>query len=311
MPEGIDSRLRMRLGGAVAALLIVLSLGVWAAGSGGTPAQPSAGPGSVPATTPPAGSLTGPPAEPTAMPTDPPTTPTGRGAAPDLPAAAPLPPIRPKPGARPPAAPPARAGAPGTGTPGTGAPPRRVPPPGAATGLRVTAVGASNVSLCWAAAARADGYSLYYRDATAEQAWTRMPYPINPTCYTAQHALTGHLYQFKIRGGNSAGEGPDSNVVQAIPSRPRPGTPTGLRAAAGAGSVRLCWTAAPGADGYSLYYRDATAKQAWTRMPYPINATCYTVQHALAGHLYQFKIRGGNAAGEGPDSNVAQATPHA
>lgn len=89
-----------------------------------------------------------------------------------------------------------------------------------------------------------------------------------------------------------------------------PGAPSGLTAAGGQGRVRLCWTASSGADAYTLYYRDTTAGQGWTRMPYPINSTCYTAEQLADGHAYEFRITGSNSTGESDSSNTAAATPH-
>jgi hypothetical protein len=181
-------------------------------------------------------------------------------------------------------------------------------PPGLPTDLAVWP-GDGQARLCWKPATGAIGYTLYYRDATAGQDWVRMPYPISETCYTSQLMVNNHTYEFKVRGGNLAGEGGFTNVVTATPIGPRPGVPTGLTAVPGNGQARLCWKPAPNADGYALFYRDVTAGQDWVRMPYPISATCYTSQLMLNSHAYEFKVCGGNLSGEGGFSNVVAVTP--
>ncbi|WP_051054502.1 fibronectin type III domain-containing protein [Frankia sp. QA3] len=193
--------------------------------------------------------------------------------------------------------------------------PSQVPPtasvPGAPSGL--TAAGGDGTALlCWTASPGADAYTLYYRDTTAGQGWNRMPYPINSTCYTAEQLTNGHAYEFRITGSNSTGESAPSPVAGATPvgPSPRPSQPTGLTATPGNGTARLCWTASPGADAYTLYYRDTTASQGWNRMPYPINSTCYTAEQLTNGHAYEFRITGSNSTGESDSSNTATATPH-
>jgi carbon monoxide dehydrogenase subunit G len=191
-------------------------------------------------------------------------------------------------------------------------PPPAPPPPPRLPGApkNLTAVpGNAQVRLCWKPAVGAGGYTLYYRDVSAGRDWVRMPYPISGTCYTSQLMVNNHTYQFKVRGGNLAGEGGFSNVVTVTPAGPKPGVPTDLTAVPGNAQARLCWKPAPNADGYSLLYRDVSAGQDWVRMPYPISGTCYTSQLMVNNHTYEFKVCGGNLNGEGAFSNVVAVTP--
>jgi hypothetical protein len=90
----------------------------------------------------------------------------------------------------------------------------------------------------------------------------------------------------------------------------RPAAPTNLTASPGSGKVTLCWTKASGAEAYVIYHRDVTTGEAWYRMPYPITQPCWTGDQFVNGHTYEFRVHGGNAAaGEGPASNLARATP--
>jgi hypothetical protein len=180
--------------------------------------------------------------------------------------------------------------------------------PGRPTGLTASP-GNAQAQLCWKPATGASGYTLYYHDISAGQDWVRMPYPISGTCYTSQLMVNNHTYEFKVRGGNPAGEGAFSNIAMATPVGPKPGAPTGLRAVPGNGQARLCWNPAPNADGYSLFYHDISAGQDWVRMPYPISGTCYTSQLMVNNHTYEFKVCGGNLSGEGSFSNVVAVTP--
>jgi hypothetical protein len=192
-----------------------------------------------------------------------------------------------------------------------------VPVPGPVTGLAATDVdaGGGTARLCWQRAQGADLYALDYRDVTSGTPdWTRMPYPIAGLCYTTKLLLTGHTYEFRIVGSNSGGVGPPSNIVTAALRLAPPGPVTALVATdVGPYSAHLCWRAAPGANAYSLDYRDVTSGTvAWTRMPYPItDGLCYTTKLLVTGDTYDFRVVGANSGGIGPPSNVVTVTTHA
>ncbi|WP_007518565.1 fibronectin type III domain-containing protein [Pseudofrankia saprophytica] len=176
-------------------------------------------------------------------------------------------------------------------------------PPGAVAGLTGSS-GNRTARLCWQPADGAAEYVLESRDVTAGEAWATMPYPIKERCYTVQQLLTGHAYEFRVLGSNSAGRGAPSNTVTVTAGPPLPGAVTGLTAVPGAATARLCWHSAAGADLYLFDHRDVTAGEAWATMPYPIKERCYTVQQLVAGHTYEFRIVGSNSAGKGAPSNT-------
>ncbi|MDT3441127.1 MULTISPECIES: fibronectin type III domain-containing protein [unclassified Pseudofrankia] len=180
-------------------------------------------------------------------------------------------------------------------------------PPGAVAGL-IGSSGTRTARLCWQPADGAAEYVLESRDVAVGETWTTMPYPIKELCYTVQQLLTGHAYEFRIIGSNSAGRGAPSNTVTVTAGPPLPGAVNGLAAVPGAATVELCWHAASGANLYLFDHRDVTAGEAWTTMPYPIKELCYTVQQLVAGHAYEFRIAGSNSAGRGAPSNTVTAS---
>ncbi len=194
--------------------------------------------------------------------------------------------------------------------------------------------GNATARLCWVASPGADAYTLFYRDVTAGQGWVRMPYAIQGTCYTAQQLVNGRTYGFRITGSNSAGESDPSNTVAVEPMAPAPlsaparstppdrstsppqipppsapPAPSDLRAETGNATVRLCWVASPGADAYTLFYRDVTAGQGRQRLPYPIQGTCYTAQQLVNGQTYEFWLTASNYSGESRLSTPVTVTP--
>jgi hypothetical protein len=185
-----------------------------------------------------------------------------------------------------------------------------IPRPGAPTGLTAVA-GNAEAQLCWHAAARATAYVLSYQDITVAGAWTRMPYPVTATCFTVQLLWNSHHYQFRVRGGNGTGEGPDSTAVDVTPQAPLPAQVTGLTATSTvSGQASLCWQAAANADGYAIDFHDVTKAQDWTTMPYPVNDTCFTISLLVGGDRYEFRVRGGNLVGPGPNSTPVSVTVH-
>lgn len=182
--------------------------------------------------------------------------------------------------------------------------------PGAPTGLTASP-GDGKATLCWTPPARADGYAVYQRDATAGEAWRRLPYPVPGPCWTGGLLVNGHTYQYRVLAGNPAGESGFSNTASVQPAGTRPGAPTGLTATpAGNAQAKLCWHAGPHATGYVVYVRDVTSGAAWTRLPYPVPGPCWTGGLLVNGDRYAFKLRSGNAYGESGFSNTAEVIPH-
>jgi cellulose 1,4-beta-cellobiosidase len=88
---------------------------------------------------------------------------------------------------------------------------------------------------------------------------------------------------------------------------PFPAGPTSLDATGGDGQVALSWTASPGATGYKLY-RWTAAATAHVLVASPAG-TSYTDTAVENGTTYYYVVLATNAAGEGPPSNEASATP--
>lgn len=86
--------------------------------------------------------------------------------------------------------------------------------------------------------------------------------------------------------------------------------PTDLDATAGHAQVSLTWNGVKGASGYFVWWRDVTVGQTtYTRSPYPVTGTSYTVQPLTSGDRYCFIVTAFNANGGSGPSNIACATP--
>lgn len=186
--------------------------------------------------------------------------------------------------------------------------------PGDAPGnLTATPQADGTIALAWNAVSEPGVfYWVYQRDDTAgETDFQRWGLPIEGTTATATFLGQDHQYDFKVAATNQGGIGPDSNVATATAHTEPPGAPTALSATAQAdGSIRLDWTTPGGNVWFRVYQRDITAGDAdFTEWEWPVTTCCtITAGYLTNAHTYEFKVTATNAGGEGPASNLAQAT---
>jgi hypothetical protein len=227
----------------------------------------------------------------------------------------------------------ATATATGTATPSPTPAPSGVP--AAPTNLRVTAVGATSVTLAWDDnATNETRYELWYQPSGA-LSWSRVLLAADSTGYTVSALRSGTTYLFQVRACNSLGCSPWSNQASATtgtagsatptPSPTATGTatptptpaPSGVPAAptnlvvAGltATSVTLAWTDnATDETRYELWYRP-TAALSWLRLLLAADTTTTTVSGLRTGTSYVFQVRACNAVGCSSWSNQVAATP--
>jgi hypothetical protein len=116
-----------------------------------------------------------------------------------------------------------------------------------------------------------------------------------------------------VAGTNLAGDGPDSNIAQAIAHYERPPAPTNLQGAtSGNGTITLSWDAPAPNLYYWVYYRDVTAGQTtFAKLGYPIDKTEASVGFLADGHTYEFQVTAENLGGEGAASTPVRVVAHA
>ena len=128
----------------------------------------------------------------------------------------------------------------------------------------------------------------------------------------------GQKYQYHVRGGNSAGEGPYSDAfpedgVTPVAVLPVPNKVTGVRVVARDTRVSIFWAAASGGtpDDYDVQYRVQGGPhmnyEAWTDFAHVGTAIATNVTGLTNGSRYQFQVRAGNATGEGEWSDATPA----
>jgi thermitase len=178
------------------------------------------------------------------------------------------------------------------------------PPPPPAN--LVATAGNGQVSLAWGASSDATSYNVK-RSTTAGGPYTTIATGIATTNYLDNAVTNGTTYYYVVSGVNAAGEGPNSNEASATPLAPPP-APTNLTATAGNAQVTLSWTAAPTATSYNVK-RSTTAGGPYTTIATGVTTTNYVDNTVTNGTTYYYVVSGVNAAGEGPNSNEANATP--
>ncbi|MBB3727409.1 phospholipase A2 [Nonomuraea dietziae] len=187
----------------------------------------------------------------------------------------------------------------------------RLAPPAAVIGLTATPQSDGSIKLSWSAAERAKSYWVYRRDVTfGHEQFSRYHQPFGATTATLNDLHDGNVYEFKVAAVGDGGEGPAGAVVTATAKVTPPGAPTGLKAEAGSGTVKLTWTPPVGAQMYWVYQRDITAGESgFTRLPYPTSVLSASLEGLANGHTYEYKVSGINQAGEGTASDTVQAKP--
>ena len=185
------------------------------------------------------------------------------------------------------------------------------PLPPQVTGLTATPRPTGDIDLAWTALPNVY-YWVYYRDVTAGAGFTKLPYPAAEAKNTVGWLNNGHVYEFKVAATNLAGDGPDSALVRATSQLALPAAPANLAgSAAGDGSVDLSWDSAGPNLFYWLYRRDVTAGETgFTKSGFFTDKTFASWEGLQDSHVYEFQVRGENAAGLGPASNTVQVTSH-
>ena len=196
------------------------------------------------------------------------------------------------------------------------------------------ASGNAQITVAWAAPADNGSditdYDVRYRisDTNSTQSgnqpgpWLDMPASSNSTATTAtisdatngaHPALANSTgYDVQVRAGNARGEGgwsPSASIKPGLPGKPA--APT---LAAAARRLTVSWTA-PTVNGlaitdYDVQYRKST-DTAWTSHPHTGTSTSAEEIDGLEAVAYQVQVRASSAAGPGPWSDSATATPNA
>ncbi len=172
----------------------------------------------------------------------------------------------------------------------------------------------SSISLSWTAPANTGGSSVssykVYRGTTVTTLLFLVS--VTQTSYQDTGLTNGQAYFYKISSVNSVGEGLKSGAASATPFS-IPSVPLSLNAIGGNGGVSLGW-AAPFSNGgssilrYHIYWSES-ATGPWTKIDTLSAGLVYAHTGLTNGHTYYYQAAAVNAAGEGPRTLTASATP--
>ena len=127
--------------------------------------------------------------------------------------------------------------------------------------------------LSWTPVANASGYFVYVKNVTAgDKNFTKLPYPVSGSSWTAGLLVNGDQYQFQLQSVNGMETGGMSNVATVTPSGPAP-RGVSLSASPGDGQATLSWTPVANATGYFVYERNATHGDPFQKLPYPVSGS--------------------------------------
>lgn len=181
-------------------------------------------------------------------------------------------------------------------------------PPAAPTGLAATA-GNAQVALAWNAVGDATSYGVK-RSMTAGGPYSVVQSGLSTTAFTDAGLANGTIYWYVVSATNAEGESPNSAQASATPAAPTtpPAAPTGLTATGGTSKVALAWNASAGATSYTL--RRGTSSGTYPdTVATGLTSLSYVDAGRTNGQAYYYSVVAVNAAGTGPSSSVASATP--
>jgi len=134
------------------------------------------------------------------------------------------------------------------------------------------------------------------------------------TEYRHTRLRKGETWHYRVSAWNDEGRGPESEVASATTDSDVPGAPTGLTATAnGQDRIDLSWTAptnvGTGIIGYLIEAREGT-RGSWTDLVANTNSTGTTYSHRNLdpGSTWYYRVAALSSEGDGPTSNVANAT---
>ncbi|OOO00709.1 MAG: hypothetical protein ATN35_05945 [Epulopiscium sp. Nele67-Bin004] len=182
--------------------------------------------------------------------------------------------------------------------------------------LKATPQNAS-VDLTWSRSVNITGYNVYVSDTYSDDiADYSLLAKVNTESYTAamcdgQKMTNGETYYFIVTSTSGSWESVPSEVVSATPMATEvPSQVDNLSLRAGDTLINVSYTAAKNADSYNVYYKeedDTTYKKANSS---PIEGTSYVLSGLTNDVTYDVYVRAENIIGEGPASNIYQATPY-
>ena len=183
-------------------------------------------------------------------------------------------------------------------------------PPGAATGLIISNLSTTSLTLSWTAPTIGSTPLTYQPQVTTvgSTVWTNIGAGISATTVAVTGLIPNTNYQFEVITSNSSGSA-ISAAVTAITLSVPPVAPAGL-AVVGAPaqtSVTLQWNAPAAGTApftYQVAYATPTGATVFTSFATTTTALTQTITGLIAGSSYDFRVTAANGAGTGPASPI-------
>ena len=179
-------------------------------------------------------------------------------------------------------------------------------PPDAPSGLAATGVTFQRIDLAWQAAARATAYEIEQSLDGSSWATVRTTSATSAMLFGLE---SGTTYSFRVRGINSGGPGPYSNVATASTGASVPVAPTGLAATAVSDSrIDLRWSSVSPAT-TRIVIEASTGGRPFKQVgSVTAPATSFTDDRLKARTTYTYRIVACSDVGCSPPSATASAT---
>ena len=182
-------------------------------------------------------------------------------------------------------------------------------PPPAPTGL-AAAAGYHSARLTWTAAPDVTGYYVYEKNVTAgDTGFTKLPFAVSGTAWTAGLLTNGATYQFELQSVNGLITGATSAAVTVQPTGPAPAAPS-LSATAGDSKAVLTWTMPRYATCVYILQREVSpTSTGFARLPYPVCDDQFTAGSLVDGATYQYEVQAYDDLIAGGTSAAVTVTP--
>ena len=158
-----------------------------------------------------------------------------------------------------------------------------------------------------------EGYKLYRGESESSLSQISV---VNDLQFNDTSVMNGQIYYYQVSAFNPLGEGPMSNLVEAMPEagvvRTVPSAPLNLEAQAGQSQITLAWDQPEDNGGaiithYAIYRGTSSGSET---LLITINNTLGFTDASVTNHVTSYyQVSAINTVGEGPRSNEAYATP--
>ena len=176
--------------------------------------------------------------------------------------------------------------------------------------------GDEQATLTWDRVTNISGYNVYVSDTASkdlkdyELAQKVVKEEAVITHYKNEPLENNKTYYFTVTSTQDNWESGLSEVVEATPQALKaPGKVDHVTLTPQDQSIKVSYQAAENATGYTIYYKEATEATYQKANETPITATSYELRGLKNDVAYDVYVTAQNSLGEGPASNVHQATP--